>query len=147
MRKGNLQKTEEKTEKMSPFFLDYIDAIPTMEGRIAALFQGFFKNKMQHVVGILTNPRVKRPPQVLRRVLENLEDFYHHFSPRDRYHEGLYEELIEILKAYPGISKRKGKRGLANLAEIFEIYDYKLDLEKKEFRERLLDLQSRRHDV
>ena len=130
-----------ETKGMSHFFLDYVDEIPTMEGKVAVLFEGFFKNKMQNVVGVLSNPSVPRKPEAIQRMIQNVEDIYHHFCPRDRYHEDLFEELIRILKGYPRISKRARAHGFSLLKEIFKIFDYELDLKKRKIDAQVKNLQ------
>lgn len=135
---------EDKTEKMSRFFLDYVDEIPTMQGKVAVLFEGFFKNKMQHVISVLINPTVKRDPAAMRRMVQNLEDLYHHFCPRDSYHESLFEDLIKILQRHPEISRRDSQRGLQFVKEIFAIFDYPFDLDKRGIQDLIGRLKAKR---
>lgn len=130
-----------ETKGMSHFFLDYVDEIPTMEGKVAVLFEGFFKNKMQNVVGVLSNPGVPRNPEAIKRMIQNVEDIYHHFCPRDHYHEDLFEELIQILKTYPRISRRAQALGFSHLREIFKIFNYELDLGKRKIESQVKNLQ------
>ena len=120
--------------KVGHFFLDFVDSVPTLEGKIAVLFEGFFRNRMQHVVNLLMNPGLKVAPDYLVRRVQDLEDFYHHFCPRDTYHERLYWELIEIVRDYPNMTVARGHHGLQFLEEIFEIYGFKLDLLKRDLR-------------
>ncbi len=117
--------------KIGHFFLDFVDSVPTMEGKIAVLFEGFFRNRMQHVVNLLMNPGMKLAPDYLTRRVQDLEDFYHHFCPRDTYHERLYWELMEIVRDYPKMTAARGLHGLQFLQEIFATFGFKLNLGKK----------------
>lgn len=118
--------------KVGHFFLDFVDSVPSLEGKIAVLFEGFFRNRMQHVVNLLMNPGLKLAPDYLTRRVQDLEDFYHHFCPRDTYHERLYWELIEIVRDYPNMTAARGHHGLAFLQEIFATFGFKLDLKQED---------------
>lgn len=125
------QVKEGKVEKMSQFFIDYVDAIPTMEGKIAVLFYGYFKNKMQIVIHTLAFPHIKRDPAQLDRTIHSLNDIFHHFSPEDAYHIGLFEELLGILKKIPNITEQECGRGLDIVEEIFKIFDLETGMDKE----------------
>ena len=85
-------------------------------------------------MSVLTNPEIERSPESVKRMIQNVEDFSHHFSPRDNYHEGLYEELLQILKKFPQIKEEESLRGISLLKEIFKIYGFKLDLDKTDLQ-------------
>jgi len=125
------QVKEEKVEKLSRFFMDYVDEIPTMEGKITVLFYGYFKNKMQIIAHTVAFAHIKREPVQLERTIQSLNDIFHHFGPQDGYHVGLFEELLGILKEVPNITEEEIRRGLDIIEELFKIFDLPVDLDKE----------------
>jgi len=129
------QVKEEKVEKLSRFFMDYVDEVPTMEGKIAVLFYGYFKNKMQIIAHTIAFAHIKREPVQLERTIQSLNDIFHHFGPQDGYHVSLFEELLEILKKVPHITEQEIRHGLDIIEELFKIFDMEVNLDKENLLE------------
>lgn len=124
------QVKEEKVEKLSRFFMDYVDEVPTMEGKIAVLFYGYFKNKMQIIAHTIAFAHIKREPVQLERTIQSLNDIFHHFGPQNGYHVDLFEELLGILRKVPNITEEECGRGLDIIEELFKIFDLSANFDK-----------------
>ncbi len=88
----------------------------TKEGRSTTPFKAFFNNKMQAAIHILASPQRKREPAVVTQIVNSIDDIFHHFCPKDSRLEGLFEQLIGILKKYPKLTDDDCQKG-NNIAE------------------------------
>ena len=89
------------------------------------LIKAFFNNKMTAAVLLLACPGIQRNPALVERMIYSLEDIFHHFCPGDRRLEGLFEELIAILKKCPDLTEEDSRRGIRIAGELPKAFDGK----------------------
>ncbi|GEM_PF-2065176 len=101
------------------------------EDKSELLFKAFFNNKMTVAIHILTFPQIKREPIVVERTINSIDDIFHHFCPQDSRLVGLFEELIALLKKYPGITEEDSQRGIGIAEELLKVFDSRLTPDRK----------------
>jgi len=95
------------------------------------VFKAFFNNKMTVAIHILTFPQIKREPIVVERIINSINDIFHHFCPQDSRLAGLFEELIALLKKYPGITEKDSQRGIGIVEELLKAFGSRVTPDRK----------------
>ncbi len=87
------------------------------------LITAFFNNKMAVVSTILILPKAKREPAMVERTIHSIEDIFHHLCPKNSRLEGLFEELIGILKRHPELTDEDCEKGNRIAEELLKAFN------------------------
>mgnify|MGYP001572077083 CR=1 FL=1 len=105
------------------FIKSHFPIVNAKQGHLPGLFHAFFSNKMQAVINLLAAPQRKRESAQVVQITNSINDIFHHFCPKDSRLEGLFEELIRILRKCPDLTEEDSQRGINIVEELLKAFD------------------------